>query len=252
MRTSNPALKDNVFRDRTAYPTDPMTMEGTVTKTALALLLLTAAAAYTWNQVAPTSGFEGLQLTGNPMPYLLIGSLGGFIVSLITIFKPTTAPVTVPIYSVLEGLSLGALSAIFETRYPGIVMQSVVGTFGTLAALLLAYRTGFVRATDSFRRGVFAATGGIALLFFVSMILRLFHVPMNFLYDSSPLSIGISVVVVVVASLNLVLDFDFIERGARSGAPKHMEWYGAFGLMVTLVWLYLEIIRLLGKVRDRR
>ena len=151
----------------------------------------------------------------------------------------------------LEGLFIGAVSALYEVRYPGIVMQAVGLTFGTLIALLLAYRSGVIRVTDNFRLGVVAATGGIALFYFATMILGFFGVQFPSIYGAGPLGIGVSVFVVIIAALNLVLDFDFIESGARAGAPKYMEWYGAFGLMVTLVWLYLEILRLLSKLRSR-
>src|SRR3990170_5101077 len=166
-------------------------------------------------------------------------------------FKPTWAPVTAPIYAALEGLALGALSAMLEARYPGIVIQAVALTFGTLAALLLAYRSGLIPVTKNFRMGVVAATGGIAIFYLVAMGLSFFGIRIAFLHEGSWLGIGFSLFVIVIAALNLVLDFDFIEKGAEHGAPKFMEWYAAFGLMVTLIWLYLEILRLLSKLRNR-
>jgi len=169
----------------------------------------------------------------------------------VTVFKPKASPYTAPLYAVLEGLLLGGVSALYNARFAGLPLQAVTLTFGVFAALLLVYRTGIVRVTQNFRLGVFAATGGIAIMYLLSFVLRLFGVQMAFLHDSSPLSIGISLVVVVVAALNLVLDFDFIERGVERGAPRFMEWYAAFGLLVTLVWLYLEILRLLGKLQGR-
>jgi uncharacterized YccA/Bax inhibitor family protein len=193
--------------------------------------------------------------SGNPdavMPWMIGGAIGGFIVALITVFKKTWSPITAPIYALLEGLFIGGISSIFEAKYPGIVIQAVGLTFGTLFGLLVAYKTGFIKATENFKLGVVAATGGIALIYFVSFILGFFGVGVPFIHESGLMGIGFSLFVVVIAALNLVLDFDFIEHGAEHGAPKYMEWYAAFGLMVTLVWLYIEILRLLAKLRDRR
>ena len=159
---------------------------------------------------------------------------------------------TAPAYALLEGVVLGTFSALLEMRYPGIAIQAVTLTFGVLFALLLAYRSGLVRATENFKLGVFAATGGIAIFYLIEFVLGFFHVQFTTINSSSPIGIGFSFVVVIVAALNLVLDFDFIENGARAGAPKYMEWYGAFGLLVTLVWLYFEILRLLSKMRSRQ
>jgi uncharacterized YccA/Bax inhibitor family protein len=174
------------------------------------------------------------------------------VVAFATIFKKEWSPVTAPIYAALEGLALGGLSSVFEMKYPGIAMQSVGLTFTTLAAMLVAYRTGLIKATEKFKLGVVAATGAIALYYLIGLGLQFFGVAMPFLQGSSTASIVVSGVIVVVAALNLILDFDFIETGVQSGAPKYLEWYGAFGLMVTLVWLYLEILRLLAKARSRR
>ena len=185
------------------------------------------------------------------VPLLLLGGIGGFVVALVTIFKKSWAPITAPIYALLEGLVLGGISAMTELRFPGIPMQAVGLTFGTLVALLLVYRAGIIKVTDNFRLGVVAATGGIALFYIATMIMGFFGVRFPSVFGAGPLGIGISVFVVIVAALNLVLDFDLIERGAQMGAPKYMEWYGAFALIVTLIWLYLEILRLLQKLRSR-
>jgi uncharacterized YccA/Bax inhibitor family protein len=245
MRTANPALKEGTFTGiRAAAGDAAMTLQGTATKSMLLLLLTVFAASFTWRAVA----------SGNVtilMPAALIGGLGGFIVAMITIFKPNVSPYTAPIYAVLEGLLLGAISSLYNARWAGLPLQAVGLTFGVFMAMLIVYRLGLVRATEKFRLGVVAATGGIAIMYLLSFVLGFFGVQMNFLRDSSPLSIGISVVIVVVAALNLVLDFDFIERGVSYRAPKYMEWYGAFGLLVTLVWLYLEILRLLSKLQGR-
>jgi uncharacterized YccA/Bax inhibitor family protein len=180
------------------------------------------------------------------------GLIGGFVVALVTIFKKNWSPFTAPIYALLEGLALGGISAIFERTYPGVAIQAVGLTLGTLFAMLLAYKTGMIRATQSFKIGVIAATGGIAVFYLVEMVLSMFfHINVPAINGSSPWGIAFSLFVVVVAALNLVLDFDMIETGVNGGAPKYMEWYGAFGLMVTLIWLYLEILRLLGKLRRR-
>jgi uncharacterized YccA/Bax inhibitor family protein len=185
------------------------------------------------------------------MPLIWIGAIGGLVMALVTAFKQTWAPVTAPIYAALEGLFVGAVSALFEARYPGIVMQAVMLTFGTLGALLMAYKSGLIKATENFKLGVTAATGAIALLYLVNIGLRLFtDVSIPFIHESGLLGIGFSLFVVTIAALNLVLDFDFIESGAEANAPKYMEWYGAFGLVVTLIWLYIEFLRLLAKLRD--
>ena len=245
MRTANPALKDSTFAGVRAAAGEPaMTLRGTAAKSLLLLLLTVFAAGFTWNAVAAGN----LGIVG---PATIVGGIGGFIVALVTVFKPKASPYTAPLYAVLEGLLLGGVSALYNARFAGLPLQAVTLTFGVFAALLLVYRTGIVRVTQNFRLGVFAATGGIAIMYLLSFVLRLFGVQMAFLHDSSPLSIGISLVVVVVAALNLVLDFAFIERGVERGAPRFMEWYAAFGLLVTLVWLYLEILRLLGKLQGR-
>ncbi len=244
MRTSNPALNAKTFErfGPGAVTGEVMTIEGAVNRTAFLLLLLAATATWTWSQT-----FAGVAVEG----YLLGGILGGFVVALVTIFKPAWAPVTAPIYAALEGLALGAISAYFEARFPGMVIQGVALTFGVLAALLLAYRSGLIPVTEKFRLGVVAATGGIAIFYLVAMGLSFFNITIPFLHEGSALGIAFSLFVVVIASLNLVLDFDFIQQGAQQGAPKVAEWYAAFGLIVTLVWLYLEILRLLSKLRSR-
>jgi uncharacterized YccA/Bax inhibitor family protein len=191
----------------------------------------------------------------NPNPGLMIfGGIGGFIMALITIFKKTWAPYTVSGYALLKGLALGGISRFYEAQYPGIVSQAVFLTFGILAALLLAYKFKLIKPTENFKLGLMAAMGGIFLVYLISFIMSFFGSGISILSpnNSSMFSIGLSLFIVVIASLNLVLDFDFIEEGAEKGAPKYMEWYGAFGLLVTLIWLYLEILRLLAKLQSRR
>ena len=238
MNTSNPALRADTF---TGEPRDradaPMTLRGTAGKTLVLLALAAGTAAYTFTHANPI--------------FVMGGAFGGFIIAMILCFKPVWAPILAPAYAVLEGLFLGAISSMFAARYGGLVIQAVALTFGTLFAMLAAYQTGMIRATEKLKLGIFAATGGIAIIYLVSMVLGLFHIQIPGIFGSGIVGIGFSLIVVTVAALNLVLDFDRIEQGAASGAPKYMEWYGAFGLLVTLVWLYLEILRLLAKLRDR-
>lgn len=249
-KSSNPALSEKVFhRDYTSTSSEVMTINGTVNKTALSLLLVIAAAVYTWNKFfnagTPEAGVSAI------MPWVVIGGIGGLITALVTVFRPKSSAISVPIYAVLEGLLLGGLSAIFEAQYQGLVMRAVALTLAVFAVMLFIYRTGIIKVTRGFMLGVLAATGGIALMYLVSFIAGMFGAQMEFLHGNSNLSIGISLVIVVVAALNLVLDFAFIERSSESGAPKYMEWYGAFGLLVTLIWLYLEMLRLLSKLASR-
>ncbi|HVB57215.1 MAG TPA: Bax inhibitor-1/YccA family protein [Candidatus Acidoferrales bacterium] len=245
MRTSNPALNDQVFRGEHAGLGEAMTLQGTVNKTGVLLICTVATAAWTWNLSIHSNSPTAVG------PLALIGLVGGLIFAIITVFKKTWAPVTAPIYALLEGLVLGSVSALLELRFPGIAIQSVSLTFGTLVVLLLAYRSGLIRVTDKFRLGIVAATGGILLFYVLEMVLGFFEVHFASINGSGAIGIGFSVFVVIIAALNLVLDFDFIESGVRVGAPKYMEWYGAFGLMVTLIWLYFEILRLMSKLRSR-
>ena len=242
LRSGNPALSSKTFSDLSKSSSNFMTLDGTVNKSILSLLILVGVGS----------------LTFSPDYYWLIwpGFIGGFIVALITIFKKNLAPITVPIYAALEGAALGAVSNIYANAfYPGIVMQSILLTVGIFAALLFAYKTKIIAPTQNFKLGIFAATGGIMLFYVISIIFSLFTKqtpPMLDPTNASIVSILFSVFVVIIAALNLVLDFDFIEEGVEKGAPKYMEWYGAFGLLVTLVWLYLEILRLLAKLNSRR
>lgn len=249
IRTANPALSSKSFGgfvgSRPAAD-EAMTIQGTVNKTGILLALLVLSAVWPWRVFFESR--DPAALTG----WLVLGVGGGFVAALITAFKKDWAPVTAPIYAICEGLALGAISATFELRFPGMVFQAMALTVGTLFVLLAAYKTGVIKATENFKLGVFAATGAIALVYLLSFVLQMFGLPVGFMHSSGWLGIGISLVVVGVAALNLVLDFDFIEQGATRGAPKYMEWYGAFGLMVTLVWLYLEILRLLSKLNQRR
>lgn len=244
MRTANPALNNKTFSTYTRTRDDAMTIQGTANKTMILLALLVVSAAYTWKMVASGAAEQAY-------PYLIGGIIGSLIFALITIFKKTWAPVTGPIYALLEGLFLGGISAIMEMQFPGIVVQAVMLTFGTAGALLLAYKSRLIKPTENFKLGIAAATGGIMLVYLASFVMGFFGADIPYIHGSGPIGIGFSVVVVIIAALNLVLDFDFIENGADRGAPKFMEWYAAFGLIVTLVWLYIEILRLLAKLRSR-
>lgn len=245
MKTSNPALNSQIFQGEHAAFGESMTLDGTVNKTGVLLVCAGAAAAWAWHVFMQTRSAASV------LPLMWIGLIGGLIFAMITIFKKTWAPVTAPVYSLLEGLALGSISAVLEVRYPGIAMQSVGLTFGTLLVLLVAYRSRLIPVTQKFRLGVVAATGAIMLLYIAEIVLGFFGIHFASINGSGLIGIGFSVVVVIIAALNLVLDFDFIESGVRAQAPKYMEWYGAFGLMVTLVWLYIEILNLLTKLRSR-
>jgi uncharacterized YccA/Bax inhibitor family protein len=252
IKTSNPALGENTFRGLAATqygaPADAvgrMTLSGTVNKTGILLLCAIATAGWTWHLF-----LQSRQPGAVALP-MIVGMIGGFIVAMVTVFKKEWSPITAPVYALLEGLVLGGLSAIFELRYPGIGIQAVSLTFGTLLVLLLAYSSGLIKVTDKFRLGIVAATGGIMVFYLAEMVLGFFGFHFTSINGSGLVGIGFSLLVVGIAALNLVLDFDFIEQGVQYGAPKYMEWYGAFGIIVTLVWLYLEMLRLLGKIRDR-
>lgn len=248
-KSSNPVLNEKVFySSRSLEYGEAMTINGTVNKIAMLLFFVVAAASFTWSMVS-TSGTG--EITSSVYPWMIGGVIGGLILALITVFKPKLSPYTAPFYALFEGLFLGGISALMNASYPGIVMQAVGLTFGTLFAMLFAYKSGMIKVTQKFRSGIIAATGGIMLFYLVTWVLNIFGIGNGFYYGSSLLSIGISLFVVAIAALNLVLDFDFIEKGAESGAPKYMEWYGAFGLMVTLIWLYIELLRLLAKLASR-
>lgn len=247
MRTSNPVLKEKAFlAPAEAVQGEKMTLDGTVNRTGLLLILVVGAASYTWNMVVSS---ETPRLV---MPWIWGGVIAALVLSLVIIFKKTTAPYLSPAYALAEGLCLGGLSAIFEARYPGIVLQAVTLTFGVLFGLLALYRSRLIKATENFKLGIAAATMAVGLFYLVSFGLRaLVGYEIPYIHESGPIGIGFSAFVVFLAAMNLVLDFDFIEQGVENGLPKYMEWYAAFGLVLTLVWLYLEILRLLSKLRDR-
>lgn len=246
MRTSNPAFRDSTFSAVCSSDgqSNAMTMDGTVHRACVLLFLVVVGAGWAWAR------FSSVRHSREILAYLLVGFFAGFLVALATILRPKWSPITAPIFALLQGLCLGVLSAALELRHPGIAIEAVALTFGTCFCLLLAYRSGLVRATKGLRLGTVAATGGIAVAYLASMVMSLIGVPMPHVLAGGVPGVIVSIIVVTVAALNLVLDFDFVERGIQSGAPKYMEWYAAFGLMLTLIWLYLEMLRLLTKARS--
>lgn len=251
-RSGNPTLSQKLF-DKSmhleANMQGTMSVRGTLNKFGFLLVMVIAGAAYSWHL------FEEQQMN-TLYTMLMVGVFGGLITAVATSFKPNWAPYLAPLYGLLEGLVIGGISAIinaaFAQKYPGLVMQAVGLTFGVALAMFLLYNFRVIKATEKFRSVIIMATVGIGIFYLLTMLLGLFHINVPFMYDSSMLSIGISLFVVAIAALNLILDFDMIERGAEQGAPKFMEWYGAFGLLVTLVWLYMEILRLLSKVANNK
>jgi uncharacterized YccA/Bax inhibitor family protein len=245
-KSGNPAL--NVFEKTISLPgAEAMTESGTLNKFFLLFLLVMGSASLTWKAF-----YDGV----NVMPWMIGSALLGFITAMVVIFKKEWAAYLTPVYALFEGVFLGAISAtynnVFAKSAPGIVTQAVLLTFGVVIAMFLLYRFRIIKVTDKLRSIILMATAGIAIFYLLSIVLRLFHVDIAFIHEGSTLGIGFSLVVVAIAALNLLLDFDMIEKGVAAGAPKYMEWYGAFGLLVTIVWLYLEILRLLAKLADRR
>lgn len=241
MRTGNPALRENAFSRTGLRPQEEaMSLQGTVDKAFVLFGLVLTSSWVVWQNPARF------------LPFLFPALIGGFVLALITILKKEWSPLAAPAYALVQGVFLGTVSALFEKEYPGIVIQAVGLTFGVLFCLLLAYKAGMIKVTRGFRLGVVAATGGIALLYFINIIMGFFGTGIGFIHQAGTFGIIFSLFVVAVASLNLVLDFDFIEKSAKAGVPRYMEWYAAFGLMLTLVWLYLEILRLLAKLQQRR
>ncbi|HET8882671.1 MAG TPA: Bax inhibitor-1/YccA family protein [Solimonas sp.] len=250
MRSSNPVLRDKTF-GVPRVEGEAMTMDGMVGKTGILFVLLLIAAGWTWTRFYDVLAEAGPQVAmATVSPFIWGGLIVGFVLALVTVFKSNWSHITAPMYAIAEGFALGGLSAFFELRFNGIVIQAVGLTIGVLAIMLFLYRSHIIRVTDKFRTGVIAATGAIALLYLVDIGLRAFtSINIPFIHEGGALGIGFSLLVVGLAALNLTLDFDAIERGVAAGAPKVMEWYGAFSLLVTLVWLYLEILRLLSKMR---
>ena len=242
LRSGNPALHSGSFKkymSQTNVDEEAMSVQGVVNKTGFSLCLLMLSASTIWMNPE----MSGLAI---------LGFFGGLVSALITIFKPKLGYITVPIYAISQGLVLGLISRLLDAQYPGIAVQAIFLTFGTLGSLLLAYMSGLIKATENFKLGVVAATGGIGVLYLLNFIMGFFGSGIGVIHSNSNFGILFSLGVVIIAALNLVLDFDYIEQGADSGAPKFLEWYATFGLLVTLIWLYLEILRLLSKLNSRR
>ena len=249
MKSGNPVLNQRVFSQAGVYgKSEAMTIQGAVGKTFILLALTFGVALWVWGEMAN----PGANLVRFLMPAVAVSAISGFIVAMVTCFKREWSPVTAPMYAVLEGVFLGVTTSLMNKAYPGIAIEAVALTFGVLFCLLAAYQAGLIRATPTFVRVIVAATMSIALFYIVTMVIGLFGVQIPLINSSSGMGIAFSFVVVIVAALNLVLDFNLIEQGAQEGAPKYMEWYSAFALLVTLVWLYIEILRLLSKLSDRR
>jgi len=246
-KSGNPTLTQKSFeKTLVGNESEVMTERGTMNKFFLLCLLVIASASFTWSAF-----YQGKDVSS----WMWTGMIGGFIVAMVTVFKPMWASITAPIYALLEGVFVGAVSAVFSNAFskvaPGIVMQAVTLTFGVVIAMFLLYRFGIIKATQRFRSIVITATAGIGIFYLIATLLRFFSIDIAFIHEGSTMGIVFSLVVVTIAALNLILDFDMIENGVAMGAPKYMEWYGAFGLIVTIVWLYLEILRLLSKLNSR-
>jgi len=248
-KTSNPTLGQDIINRYAYAATDrTMTVQGTIKKIFALLLLVIGAAAFTWSKV--NMSFE----LGEPSVrgWMIGGSIAGFVLAIVITVKKELATFLSPIYAICEGLFIGAISAYFEMMFPGIIMRAVLLTFSVFFGMIFLFRIKLIRATQRFRSIILAATAGIALAYLVTFIVGLFGVNMAFMYNGGTLGIVISLIIVAIAALNLILDFDFIEKGAECGLPAYFEWYGAFGLMVTIVWLYVEILRLLVKIFGSR
>jgi uncharacterized YccA/Bax inhibitor family protein len=247
-KSGNPALNEKVFQNTLSVSgTEVMTERGTLNKFFFLFLMVMASASFTWKAF-----YEGK----NVMPWMIGAAIGGLILAFVMVFRRQWSAYLAPAYGLLEGVFIGGVSAIynnvFEKTAPGIVTQAVLLTFGTVIAMYLLYRFRIIKVTDKFRSVIFIATAGIAVFYLLAMVLRIFNIDVALIHEGSTIGIVFSLVVVTVAALNLLLDFDMIEQGSKMGAPKYMEWYGAFALLVTIVWLYLEILRLLSKLASRR
>jgi uncharacterized YccA/Bax inhibitor family protein len=250
-KSGNPTLTEKMFdksQGLDAASQGVMTVRGSMNKFGFMMIMLMAGAVYNWHL------FEEMK-QGTMNTLMMVGIIGGLIAAIGIMFKPNWAPVLAPIYALLEGLFVGGISAImnaaFAEKYPGLVMQAVGLTFGVALSMFLLYNFRVIKATERFKSIIMMATLGIGIFYLITMVLGFFGVNVSFMRDSSMLSIGISLFVVAIAALNLILDFDMIEQSAERGAPKFMEWYGAFGLMVTIVWLYIEMLKLLSKLGSR-
>ena len=247
-KSGNPTLSEKTFEKtiNTSGDSGVMTERGTLNKFGLLMILVLASASFTWKAAAESV---------NVMPWIIASGIGGVIIVLILAFRPVWAAFLAPIYALVEGVFVGGISAFYNDAFaqvaPGIVMQAVGITFGVVIAMFVLYRFEIIKATQKFKTIIFTATAGVAIFYLLAFVLRFFNIEMPLIHSSGTWGVVFSLVVVGIAALNLILDFDMIEQGSAMGAPKYMEWYGAFGLMVTLIWLYIEILRLLSKLRSR-
>lgn len=250
MRTSNPVLHEKVFKKTGSYDfTQTMTMQGTTIKTFLLLCLTTLSAGWVWSKFADISIITHLQTISY---YVFASLILAFIIAIVTCLAPSWSLITAPIYALLEGVFLGAFSLVVDRQYPGIIPQALSLTLAVLAVMLVIYSLGIINVTHRLRMIVASTTGAVCLVYALSFILRFFHIPMPFIHESGTVGILLGLFMVTIAAFNLLLDFDLIHRAQKHGAPKYMEWYGAFALMVTLIWLYVEILHLLIKLRQRK
>ena len=251
MASGNPVLRPNSFSGL-AVDGERMTVNGTIGKTAILLILLVVTAGWTWLRFDTALAAGGANAASAAVePFMMGGLIAGLVLALLSVFVKRWIAITAPLYAIAEGFAVGGISALFDLRYPGIVTTAVALTFGVMAVMLFLYRSGIIKVTDKLRMGVVAATGGIMAVYLIDMVMGFFGAHMPLINSASPLGIGFSLLVVGIAAFNLLLDFDMIDRAAAAGAPRNMEWYGAFGLIVTLVWLYLEMLRLLSKLQRR-
>ncbi len=250
-KSGNPTLTEKIFSTTVADQQEGvMTARGAMNKFGFLFLMVIAGAGFTWHLFDQGK----VQLM---MPLMFTGMIGGLVVALVITFKRSWSGYLAPLYGLLEGLFLGSISAIlnaaFAQKYPGMIMHAVGLTLGVGVAMFLLYNFRIIKATERFKSVVMTATMGIAVFYLIMWVLRMFGVQMEVMSinNGSLLGIGISLFVVVIAALNLIMDFDMIEKGAEMGAPKYMEWYCAFGLMVTIVWLYIEMLKLLSRLSSR-
>ncbi len=252
-RTSNPALRPEAFREAQGYGGEVMTISGAVNKCFILLALIALSASWIWGKMmsAPLAEYGAAPINVSFQGYVVFGAVAGFVLALVTIFKKEWARITAPLYALCEGLVLGGISALYQYQYGGIVLQAVGLTLAVTVTMLVIYQTRLIQVDQKFLMGLSMAMGGLLIVYLCNWIFMFFGRELSFIYSSSPMGIIFSLFVCALAAFNLLVDFWVIEEGARQGAPKHMEWYAAFGLMVTLVWLYLEILRLLAKARRR-
>lgn len=249
VKSSNPALRGSILKGNDVVASgNNMSLTGTINKTSILLGLLMLSGGFTFSIFYNTTAETVSPIL---MPLLISSGIGAFITALVTIFKPTLAPVTAPVYATLEGSLLGVLTCFFDMMYPGIATQAIMITFSILFSMLFLYRSGYIKVTEKFKAGLFAAIMGILIVYMTAWIFSFFDIYIGAVYGGGLFAIGFSLFVCVIASLFLVLDFYQIDEAVKHGAPKYMEWYCAFSLMLTIVWIYIEVLRLIAILRGR-